>query len=311
MKVYGNNCHPVHGRGIHTNQSGVQIFDNVVETLDSDQNEEYKGCEINGTYGIQVESDNFAPTHIRVYGNHVKVHAAGCPAEAMRLTDLKDASVEISNNEFTAVVDADAKRQDGEGGSVPGARGFSVGNVQGGGVVFTGNRVQADTAMFHEDWDGGGSFLLKNNHFVAGPGAKGSALLAEFGNGTGASEHNHFQDNTYEGFAPDAAKFSEYASDSWFAVTESFTIRVVDEKGNSLKGAEVKATVDAGESTATLTADQGAAQVVLPLYRVANKKPKKAYGQYELSITAPQCGTDRFVLRTDGPKTISRTLHCR
>ena len=106
MQVYRNHCHPVHGRGIHANQSGVQIYDNTVETIDSDQNQEYHGCEINGTYGIQVESDNFAPTGIRIYGNHVKVHAAACAAEAMRLTDLKNANIEITNNEFVAVRDA-------------------------------------------------------------------------------------------------------------------------------------------------------------------------------------------------------------
>jgi len=311
MKVYGNQCHPVHGRGIHTNQSNVQIYDNLIETIDSDQNQEYKGCEINGTYGIQVESDNFAPTHILVSRNHVKVHAAACPAEAMRLTDLKDASVEISNNEFVAVTDAAAGRQAGASGAIPGARGFSVGNVQGGGVVFTQNRVQADTAMFHMDWDGGGSFLLKDNHFVAGPGSNGKALLAEFGNGTGASERNYFLDNTYEGFSPDASKFSEYAGDSWFAVTRSFTIRLVDQNGNPVKDAEVKTVIETGETVAALTDGEGSAQMVLPSCRVANKKPTRSYTRHQLRVKPPRCEPEVVDVDMSGPQKMTRILKCR
>jgi hypothetical protein len=311
MQVYDNKCHPTHGRGIHTNQSGVQIHDNVVETIDSDQNQEYKGCEINGTYGIQVESDNFVPTGIRVYGNHVKVHAAACPAEAMRLTDLKDARIDITNNEFIAVLDSILKRNGADANTpAPSARGFSVGNVLGREVHFTGNLIQADTAMFHMDWDGGGSFLLENNRFQAGPHGKGTALLAEFGNGVGPSQNNYFKDNVYDGFSPEAAKFGDYVGDSWFAVTQSFTVRVVDQKGNAVRNAEVRIAFETGETSASLTDANGNARIVLPLARIAPKKAVSAYAEHRLSVKSAGCPTAVIVVDTNGPKGVSQTLRC-
>ena len=311
MQVYRNRCHPIHGRGIHTNQSGVQIFENTVETIDSDQNQEYKGCEINGTYGIQVESDNFVPTGIRVHDNHVKVHAAGCSAEAMRLTDLKDAHIEITNNEFTAVLDAQPSRSEADKNSAPpAARGFSVGNVQGQQVIFAGNLVQADTAIFHMDWDGGGSFLIEKNRFRAGPGGQGKTLLAEFGNGVGPSQGNIFRDNVYEGFEPEAARFGDYSGDSWFTVARSFTIHLAEGQAASAKRIQVKATIAPGESAASLVDVTGKAGIVLPLARMEHGKAAVSYPQHRISLKAEGCETAEFVLDTNGPAEVTQTLRC-
>ncbi len=310
MQVYRNNCHPVHGRGIHANQSGVQVYDNTVETIDSDQNQEYHGCEINGTYGIQLESDNFAPTGIRIYSNHVKVHAAACAAEAMRLTDLKDAKIEITGNEFVAVQDPLARDASKQAQAPARARALSVGNVDGKGLLFTKNLLRADSAIFHMDWDGGGGFLLRDNTFQAGPGAKEDLVLAEFGNGTGPSQHNYFEDNLYQGIAPDSARFGEFVGKSWYAVTSVFSIRVVDQKGRSVRRAEVKTAMDAGETEAVLTDAEGKAQLVVPLFRVASKEPVKRYSEHRLSVRGEGCEPLQVELKANGPRSFSRTITC-
>jgi hypothetical protein len=161
------------------------------------------------------------------------------------------------------------------------------------------------------DWDGGGSFLLKDNRFVAGPGSNGKALLAEFGNGTGASERNYFLDNTYEGFSPDASKFSEYAGDSWFVVTRSFTIRLVDQNGNPVKDAEVKTVIETGETVAALTDSEGSAQMLLPSYRVANKKPTRSYTRHQLTVKSSRCEPEVVDVEMSGPPKMTRILKCR
>jgi hypothetical protein len=306
MEVSGNKCHPTHGRGIHTHASGVKIFDNVIETIDSDKNAEYNGCEINGTYGIQIESDGPEdPTDIRVYHNQVKVHAAECTAEAMRLTELKKgASVEIYDNTFVAVQD-----KIGLNLSDKGARGFSVGDVSGDHVVFTHNIVQADTAIFHTDWDSCRSMKLKENTFRAGVHGTGT-LLAEFANGVSPSQENIFENNVIQGFSPSSAKFGEYVGDSWFVVVSALKVHLDDQSGAALAGATVEA-IGLSEPSGSVVSDaHGDAQLSIPLLRVENKQPLKKYAPQMITINREGCLPERVVLPQPQPSEIRRTLTC-
>lgn len=303
MEIFGNKCHPVHGRGIHANATGVKIYDNVIETIDSDKNQEYQGCEINGTYGIQVESDGRQLGNIRVYHNRVKVHAAECPASAMRLTDLKDTSVQINDNTFVAV-------QDSLGGrlSTQPARGFSVSNVAGDHVSFTHNLVQADTAIFSMDWDGGSAIKLEDNTFKAG--AHGTAtLLAEFGNGTAPSQENVFIDNEVQGFTP-SAKFGEYTGASWFVIASSLIVHINDQTGKPVAGARVQSADAAAHTNSAVSDANGDATISLPMARFQSKQEPAKYTSHSVTITSEACKADRFILPQPGPKKISRTLAC-
>lgn len=305
MLVYHNHCHPIHGRGLHADHSGVQIFDNVVETVDSNQIQEYHGCEIHGTYGIQVESDNFNPTNVRVYGNHVIVHAAQCGADAMRLTDLKGADIQIYNNTFIAV-------QDKINGaySTRGAYGLSVGNVVGTHLRFYNNVVRADTAIFYMDWDSGGDITLANNTFEAGRQGS-STQLAYFGTGVAPSYGNFFLDDTYQGFSPDSARFGPYTGDSWYGVLQTLHIRVTGKNGDTPKGLSATA-LDAVDAAPHKHSDEGAGEIrfILPVLRIENKKPPVSYLPYRITLQAPGCSNDTFEVPTPTSDTLSRQMAC-
>lgn len=305
LQVYGNNCHPIHGRGLHTNASGVKIYGNTVSTIDSGQIEEYQGCEIHGTYGIQAESDGGSPEGIDIYHNQVKVHAAACPAEAVRLTDLKDASIQIHDNTFIAVQDRVAGRV-----TEKAARGFSVGNVTGSHIEFTRNIVQADTAIFHMDWDAGGMLTLRENTFRAG--ARGTAtLLAEFENGVAPSHDNVFESNIIEGFPPDAARFGDYAGDTWFLVASGMNIHFSDQRGKPLAGARVQSPGMSERQVNSVSDARGDIHVTLPKVRVQNKQPEKKYGALTLTITREGCKPSQIPVPSPQPAKLDLVLACR
>ncbi len=306
MQVYQNRCHPLHGRGIHTNQSNVQIFDNVIETVDSGDNAEYEGCEINGTYGIQVESDNFDPTNVSVFGNRVTVHAAQCSAEAMRLTEIKDGTITIHDNIFIAV-------QDKIGGvfSEKAARAFSVGETHGDNIRIFDNAARADSAIFHMDWDGGGGFTLSCNKFQGG--RKGQeTLLADFENGVSPSYDNNFVDNIYDGFVPTSARFGPYTGNSWYVVTRSINIRAVDRNDRQVQD-PVGIILESDQTTPHqgVYDGQGLLQFAMPILRIENGRSMHHYGPYTLTIHGYGCDAYRSTIPSFKDKNILCVLSCR
>lgn len=306
MLIYRNHCHPIHGRGIHANHSGVRIFDNQIETVGSNQIKEYNGCEIQGTYGIQVESDEYNPTNIRVYGNHVTVHAAQCEAEAMRLTDLKGADVWIYDNTFIAVQD-----KIGSTYSSAAARGFSVGDIQGSHMHFYNNFIQADTSLFYVDWDGGGGLTLNDNTFQAGRIGQ-ATLLADLESGVGPAQNNYFVDDTYRGFSPGSAKFGTYTGDSWYEVLNSVHLEVTDKSGRALHDVSGVAigTEDKARSQG-VTEGPGKMLFYLPALRIENNKPPLSYPAYHITLSAESCNPDAFIASAGKEQTLARQLTCR
>jgi hypothetical protein len=305
MLVYHNHCHPIRGRGIHANHSGVQIFDNVINVVDSGHNLEYKGCEIHGTYGIQVENDNFNPTDVRVYGNHVTARAASCGGDAMRLTDLKGANIEIYDNTFIALQDKiDGVYSDRS------AFGLSVGDVIGTHLRFYNNVVQADTAIFYMDWDSGGSITLADNTFQAGRMGS-STLLADFGNGVTPSHDNYFLDNIYQGISPTSARFGTYSGDSWYGILE--TLHVHAQTSNNAPPHALSGTaIDALNPTPHIGLNDGKGNLtfILPVLRIENQKPPQHFAPYRITLQAPGCNTLDFDLTSPASAPLQRQLQC-
>jgi len=305
MLVYQNDCHPIHGRGIHVNHSYVRVFDNTVDTVDSNRISEYKGCEIHGTYGIQVESDIYEPQHVRIYNNHVVVHAAQCGADAMRLTDIKTNSIEIYGNTFIAVQD-----RIGNAYSTRNAYGLSVGDVFGSHVRFYHNVVRADTAIFLMDWDGGGGITLANNTFQAGRlGA--STLLASIQPGVGPSYDNYFLDNNYQGFSPDMARFGNYSGNSWYGVLHTLQVHVAASDGRPLSGLTGTA-VDSVDATphAGIRAKNGGLDFILPVLRVQNQQPIKTYAPYRITLHAAGCMSASLELPSLPDQPLQEQMQC-
>lgn len=305
MQVYRNHCHPIHGRGIHANHSGVGIFDNQIETVDSNQIKEYSGCELLGTFGIQVESDNYNPTDIRIYGNHVIAHAAQCPAQALRLSDLHGAQVSVYDNTFIAVQD-----QLAGGYSTQDADAFATGEVQGNGLRIYNNIFQADSSIFYVDWDTAGQITISNNRFQAGRLGQGT-LLADLEGGAPARD-NYFLDNTYEGFSPASAKFGSYAGDSWYEVLSSIHVDVAGKDGlppHELTGVAI--TQPEKDRSQGVTAGPGKMTFYLPSLRIENNKPPFNYPAYHITLTAQSCNADAFLASAGREQTLGRRLTCR
>lgn len=271
IQVYRNNCHPAHGRGIHVNHNGISVHDNKVDTTDSDKNEEYGGCEINGTYGIQVETDYEKPTGIHIVHNDVTVHAAGCPAEAMRLTDMSEGeTLDIHDNTFRAVRDMTPS-----GLSTKPARAFSIGESTGEHVNFTDNRLIADSAMIHVDWDVGSHFTLKHTEFTAGPHPEKDLVLISFLNGTAPSQGIVIEDSTFNGFSPTAVHFGDYAGASSYVIAHSRLLSLLDGTGKPLQGLQVSAIGSAKTQVFQGATDHdGKISVIVPVLTVTNDKGK-------------------------------------
>lgn len=305
MLVYHNHCHPIRGRGIHANHNDVQIFDNTIDTVDSGRNLEYKGCEIHGTYGIQVESDNFNPTHVRVYGNHVIVHAAQCGADAMRLTDLKGSDIQIYDNTFIAVQD-----KIGDTYSKRSAHGLSVGDVVGTHLRFYNNVVRADTAIFYMDWDSGGDITLAGNTFQAGR-LGSSTLLASFENGVAPSHDNYFIDNSYQGFSPSSARFGSYSGNSWYGVLTTLRIHTQRPGGappHGLTGTAIDSVNTAPH--AGLVDGKGNVTFILPVLRIENHQPAQTYTPYRITLRAPNCASSSFAIASPADNSLQRIMQC-
>ena len=96
--VHLNNCHPTSGRGLHVNASNTTLSNNTINVIELKQNAEYgtppgtpNGCELDGTYGIQVEFDDFqgiAPTNVQISNNGITATANDCDAIGMRMTSM-------------------------------------------------------------------------------------------------------------------------------------------------------------------------------------------------------------------------------
>lgn len=298
MQVTGNNCHPVHGRGLHANHSHVVIDSNTVTTVDSNQIAEYNGCEIHGTYGIQIEDDENHPTDITVTNNKVTVYARECDAEAMRITDLQGAKVNIHGNSFTAVEEL-------SGSGPKSARGISIGGADGQGATISHNTFHADSAIFHVDWDGGSNWTLNDNTFQGNPAKH--TLMAEFENGAKPSSQIHFLDDTYTAVNPEAAKFGAEAGATGYSVERTFVFH--SDPPRELHGSA--ASVPGGVVLPGKTGPAGSLVFTLPALEVQNGKPIEKFAAYKLNVSAPGCQPLSLSIRADGPRSLARPLVCR
>jgi hypothetical protein len=100
-EVYGNVITPTMGRGIHIGVStGESVRDNTIVVIEQKDNEEYGGCQIGGTFGIQFD-DN--PRRAVAFHNNVTANADQCGAQALRVTESLKGSGNLSHdNQYTA-----------------------------------------------------------------------------------------------------------------------------------------------------------------------------------------------------------------
>lgn len=154
-----------HGNTIRGRSRGVQVHsdksivrDNVIETHEEPVNEEYDGCQVGGTYGVQLES---RASRAVVRNNQVRVKALACDGRAFRATGTKAGSGNISSGNVYAAV-----REPGAGGKAVAA---SFSNARD--VTLEGDTLIADTWNTEIVWDGARNIVLKNVTFIKGENA--------------------------------------------------------------------------------------------------------------------------------------------
>jgi hypothetical protein len=150
QQVYQNNCHPVSGRGIHMNAASLDVHDNTINVIELKQNVEYNGCELGGTYGMQLEFDVFQgipPTGTTIANNTVTATAGDCDGIGMRMTGLTTSgSAAYTRNIVTT------SNKNGTGHDFA----LSFDQVQEGSnmVIYTANTFQSQYAYLTVAWDG-------------------------------------------------------------------------------------------------------------------------------------------------------------
>jgi hypothetical protein len=151
-----NNCHPKSGRGFHANANYNTIINNVISVTELKQNAEYNGCEISGTYAVQVEFDNSflpaPPVGVKVAGNAITATAGDCNAIGLRLSGMTPAGgATFSNNTVTTT------NTDGSGKDF--GISFDESNQ---GSTFAGNTFSDKYAYADGEWDGFNGTIGKN-----------------------------------------------------------------------------------------------------------------------------------------------------
>ncbi|MCU1286142.1 MAG: Ig family protein [Acidobacteriales bacterium] len=181
------------------------------------------GCELNGAYGIQVESDLFPSGNITVFNNNVIASANECPATALKMTNISSTSkLNIHDNSFTA------RRI---GSTTKSAHGSAVEIFDGTSSTLDHNTFVTDTTAMHIDYLGGSNLKYTNTTFAKGSNPAASWFLTDFGNtfGGGASINNVFLDSTYQNGASDQyTSIAKSNTAEEFFINWTVILKVVD-----------------------------------------------------------------------------------
>ena len=161
--VTNNNCHPKSGRGFHVNANNVTIANNKINVIELAQDAEYAGCEVGGTYGVQLEFDNSflpsPPTGVQVTGNSITATSAACEAIGLRVTGMTPAgNATFTGNTITTTNNGTAQDF-----------GISTDGSDNEGVAFTGNTFNDKLAYVDGDWDGYNNTLIGHNTWLGTP----------------------------------------------------------------------------------------------------------------------------------------------
>jgi hypothetical protein len=158
-----NNCHPKSGRGFHTDVDYVTISNNTINVTELPQDPEYGGCEVGGTYGVQVEFNksflSSPPVGVKVTGNTITATSTACEAIGLRVTGMTPVgSATFTGNTVTTT--NSGRSQDFA---------ISTDGSDNAGVTFTGNTFRSKYAFVDGDWDGYSNTTIGHNSWLTTP----------------------------------------------------------------------------------------------------------------------------------------------
>jgi hypothetical protein len=243
----GNNVHG-QGRGIQLDRGTASIVrDNRIEVFEKPQNDEYKGCQAGGAYGIQVESRSKQSV---VEKNQVLALAAECDARAYRQTDTPAGAGNVSrNNQYVAR-------------AAPGAKGKAISASFSGvaDAMMEGDTLEADFANVEVRWESARDVVFKNVTFIKGAQATKDYATFYFrpgaSNGVNPARNAKLRviDATFlNGASADSYSmvpvgFEKWGQNAEYLIQWTFALKVIGRDQGPVSGANVRIVGGADES---------------------------------------------------------------
>jgi hypothetical protein len=313
-EVFNNTVVPIVGRGIQIagGAKGARVHDNKIVVIEKKDNEEYQGCQVGGTYGIQFDDD---PRRAVSFRNTVVARADQCDGQALRVTDSQKGSGNSSHdNSYTA-------QRVGKGTAL--AIGFGTGGATG--FDSEHDTYVADSAVLAFDWAGGQNLTFRDCTFIKGTNPAPDFVTFSFRNGGKEPVTNvHFIDSIFEkGAAKDNTNMKPIlSSGDWPGPAEYFidwTLKLTaeDQNGRPVGGADVQIK-DAFQILAFrgTTNKEGKISAVLTEFRKYNTPSavyKEGHTPHSLLIVKAGCRQDPSSTLISMTQTADRTvsMDCR
>ncbi|NLF25187.1 MAG: hypothetical protein GX589_05950 [Deltaproteobacteria bacterium] len=281
-------------RGLFGN-TGSKVYRNRVFTRELPRNQEYNGCMLGGSYGIQVENS----VGVEVYENHFTVYADDCEAAACRVNPTAEGGggkgILVRNNICTAI-----KRGAGV------AAAFKTDDIHDADstLIFRDNRLETNSR-----WLQGGlldDLVQSGNFFTLAPDI--SAPFRPLIVSSTPLQGIRYLDNHYA-TPEDHAAFTQAVlqsgsgrvdQNSWYL--HSFTLSVSVQRGASpLSGVAVSVKNADQQEVFSATSDaSGKVQTVLDEYRMQGQQ-KTAYGPYTVTAVSAGLGSRSAQVAMDRP----------
>ena len=291
----GPNGSCVSCRGIQTGSAGSNtstnnlVQNNVLRTYNLANDPEYGGCQIDGSFGIQINTAGSSQqtTNHLIQNNKVYVNSGACPGFAFSWSGANTPASNTKNNHFSCTLVSGS-------GPCAGAR-FDANqyNPHQAGVISTGDTFVGDTSSIYIWYDGTPTWTCHQCTFGKGSNPiSGWVMIDNDGGGqSGQSSDPMFLiDPTFTGGATkDSNNLSKWASNNAslsFSYTVQWTYTVVVKgasSGSTISGATVTATDSQGGQECNGTTDANGVFSCV----VSDTKYGAAGGTYTVTSLSP------------------------
>jgi len=321
----GPNGSCVSCRGIQTGSAGSNtstnnlVQNNVLHTYNLNNDPEYGGCQIDGSFGIQINTAGASQqtTNHLIQNNKVYVNSGVCPGFGFSWSGANTPASNTKNNYFSCTLVS------GGTGPCAGAR-FDANqyNPHQAGVISTGDTFIGDTSSIYVWYDGTPTWTCNQCTFGKGSNPISGWVMLDIDGGgqSGQSSDPMFLiDPTFTGGATkDSNNLSAWASNNGslsFSYTVQWTYTVTVKgalSGSPISGATVTATdSQSGQECNGTTNSSGVFSCVVndTKYAAASGRyTTTSYSPFTLSIAKPGCTTLNYNLTFGSTTTETRTV---
>jgi hypothetical protein len=311
INVHNNTITPSQGRGISIDATsypvnGTIAQSNTVTVTESNDNSEYGGCPLDGTYGIQYDDEAASASD---QSNTVVANAKQCDGAGLRLTAVGTGDTSLNNSYSGKLVSGFAS------GVV--ATGLSIDSGGQPAVTATRDTFVGDTSSIFVDWDGAGPFTCISCTLGSGPTPTSYTTFDFWNGGTPVTPGGmHFRDTTFTGSASKTSTTmtvpgsNGQTAEYWIDWT--YTVTVEDGSGAAVSGASVSITDALGNNVFSGTTNSsGQATAVLTEFRMYNSGSSAVQEMRTpdaVSISASGCTTLNYSTTISGTTSETRSM---